>query len=126
MKLQSYVKVEDGMVYELSQIQAYVFESEAGVTNIEFANKEFHLPMDTADDIFELVEKGWLAKCNDFKPVRVLVVGESDDGVGHYIEIDIEAGGRRFYSKNGSIKALYAPITLPGGTLSCYKLVWQY
>jgi len=114
MKLKHWVKVENGMVYEIESKVEYGKLSDVCIDNVPVVA--------TSDDIFELAQDGWFALVDGWTvPMPIFGIEESVGG-GHYIEI--YATDEVFYDADGDILTLFAPIT-ENGSVVRYELVWE-
>jgi hypothetical protein len=137
MILKRYVKVENGMVYEN---QTAIFDNVSkGLYHYQELKIGDELPLKpllclkkygsdytkitaTADDVWELAQRGWLALPDTWEHPRVIFGIEESVGGGYYIEL--YGTDEAFYNADGDILSLYCPIT-ENGQVVRYERVWE-
>jgi hypothetical protein len=140
MELKRYVKVENGMVYDITKTEFGIDEqynclyfwaknmsgylgtrAKVGM-GFDGTLHRFTKIAATADDVWELVKKGWLALPDMWEHPRVIFGIEESVGGGYYIEL--YGTDEAFYNADGDILSLYCPIT-ENGKIVRYELVWE-
>jgi len=131
MNLKRYVKVENGMVYDMDKIRTVVvcFTEENGQHTKVYAQGDNYpdgkrvmdfeqVILATSDDIFELVRHDWLAIIGKSK-----YPFEAQSFCTFSNKRHLPSPEDRAWMKE-EITALYCPIT-ENGTVRRYELVWE-